>query len=122
MKKIIFTLTVLAVFGSTVLPAYSAKPTNHDFTDNGGKKKLLSIGSSRASGDLHLRFIADKAGEATITILNESGKIVLQQSNRVANRINSIPVRHATELIGGSYTVILISNNETYSTRFMILK
>ncbi len=125
MKKIIFTLTVLSLFSLTAQPVYSISFTNHSFsgkTDDGGKKKAISIGSNRASGNMQLRFTADKAGEANITILNKSGKIVLQQTNEVTNSLNTIPLTSATGLAEGSYTVRLISNNETYTTRFLIWK
>lgn len=89
---------------------------------NGGKKKELSIGSNRASGGMLLRFNAPKAGEVSITILNESGKIVSQQSNHVTKSINTILLKNATGLSEGSYQVQLFSNNETYTTSFFIFK
>ena len=125
MKKIIFTLTVLCVLSLTSQPVFSSTFTHHSLSgnaDNGGKKQAISIGSNRASGNMQLRFTSGKAGEASITILNESGKIVLQQTNQVTNSINTIPLTNATELPEGNYTIRLISNNETMTTRFMIWK
>lgn len=124
MKKF-FTLTVLVVFGLTVQPAYSASFTNNNFSknkDDGGKKKEISIGSDRASGDMVLRFTASKAGEASITVLNETGKIVMRQTSKVTNSANTISLKDATALPEGRYTVQLTSNNKTLSADFHIWK
>jgi hypothetical protein len=123
--KTIFTLIILSVFSITAQPVYSASFTNNGLsikTGHDDKKKEISIGSNRESGDLELHFTAEKEAEATITILNESGKIVLQQTNQVTNIINTIPLKNATGLAEGVYTLRLISNNKTYITRFLIWK
>jgi hypothetical protein len=123
--KIIFTLLVLSVLSLTAQRLYPASFTTHSFnskTNNSDKKKEISIGSNRESGELQLHFTAGKEGEAIITILNEAGKIILRQTNQVTNSINIIPLKNATGLTEGSYTVHLISNKETYTTRFMIWK
>ncbi|MEP7108747.1 MAG: T9SS type A sorting domain-containing protein [Ferruginibacter sp.] len=123
MKKIIFTLAILSVLGLTAQPVSGTSFANLSFSDKadeGGKKKEISIGSNRASGDMLLRFTADKSGEAIITILNESGKIVLQQTNQLRNTINTIPLKNITSLAEGSYMVRLVSNNEIYTTRLLI--
>ncbi|MEO6731892.1 MAG: T9SS type A sorting domain-containing protein [Ferruginibacter sp.] len=124
MKKI-FTLTALVVFGLTVQPAYSASFTKNNFSknkDDGGKKKEISIGSDRASGAMVLHFTASKAGEASITVLNKMGKIVMQQTNQVTNRANTIALKKATALPEGRYTVQLTSNNKTLTADFLMWK
>ena len=123
--KIIFTLIIISAFSVAARPAYSTSSTNHGVNikiNNGDKKEKITIGSNRESGDMELRFATDKKGEATITVLNESGKIMLQQANEVKNGVNTIPLKNATGLTGGSYTVCLISNKETYTTRFLVWK
>jgi len=90
--------------------------------DNGTKKKEIKIVSSRASGDMQLRFTADKAEKVTIKILNEAGQMLLKQTNVVTASINNIPLKKALELAEGQYTVFLISSSETYSTSFLIWK
>ncbi len=86
------------------------------------KKKGIKIVSSRASGDMQLRFTADKAEKVTIKILNYAGEMVLKQINNVAASSNNIPLKNALELEEGQYTVFLISSSETYSTSFLIWK
>jgi uncharacterized membrane protein len=125
MKKIILSLTVLCVLILTANPVFSTSRKNQSYCskkDKSIKKKEISIGSNRASGDLQLRFLAAVAGKVSITILNETGEIVLQQTNEVSKSINHIPVKKVLELTEGPYTVHLISNNETFTTRFLIWK
>jgi hypothetical protein len=123
--KIILTLAVLSVLSLTAQEVYSTSFTDHGFTINtrsSDKKKTISIVSSRLSGDMQLRFTAEKAGEAKITILNESGKIVLRQTSQVITSINTIPLKNVKGLNEGSYTLRLISNNKAYTTSFLIWK
>ncbi|MBC7889168.1 MAG: T9SS type A sorting domain-containing protein [Ferruginibacter sp.] len=122
MKKIIFSLTVLCLIAISALPAYSTSLTNFSKTKNGNVKKEISIGTNRASGEMLLRFTAHKEGAASITIINESGKIVWQQTNQVRSSINIIPLKNAILLSEGSYTVRLIVNNETYTKGLLIWK
>ena len=90
--KIIFTLTVFVVFSLMASPAQSSSVTNNP-ADKGEKNKSITIGSNRASGDMLVRFTAEKAGTVSIEVLNESGKVVLQQTNKITNSINAIPLK-----------------------------
>ena len=92
-----------------------------DYKD-GGKKKEIKIVSNRASGDLQLRFTADKAEKVTIKILDNAGQMVLKQTSEVKNNVNNIPLKNALDLAEGQYTVYLISSDETFSTSFLIWK
>lgn len=124
MKKIIYSLTILCVlslvaqtsFSNSVADNYVIHKNDRD------KKKGIKIVSSRASGDMQLRFTADKAEKVTIKILNYAGEMVLKQINDVAASSNNIPLKNALELEEGQYTVFLISSSETYSTSFLIWK
>jgi len=123
--KIIFTLIAFSLFNLAAKPVNSNSFTGPRFGTSpckDDKKEEIRIESNRKSGDMQLRFTTDKEGEAIITILNEAGKIVLQQTNQVASCINIIPLINAISLAEGSYTVRIISNDETYSTRFLIWK
>ncbi|MEP7142956.1 MAG: T9SS type A sorting domain-containing protein [Ferruginibacter sp.] len=123
--KIIFTLIILSVFSLTTQAAHAATFPNAGCgikTDEVDKKNELRIGSNRESGDMQLYFTAEKEGDAIITILNKSGEIVLQQTNRLTNSNNIIPLKNATALTEGSYTLRLLSNNETYTARFLVWK
>ena len=125
MKKIIYSFTFLCVLSLLAQPAFSiTKAVNNCIThyDNGGKKKEIKIVSNRASGDMQLRFTADKAEKVTIKILNNTGKMVLEQTSEVKNSVNNISLKNALNLAEGQYTVFLISSDETFSTSFLIFK
>jgi len=125
MKKILFSLSLLCAHGLTTEALGNTGLINHCLINNpvnGGKKMEITIGSSRASGDMHLRFNSKKAGNASISILDEAGKIVLQQSNQVANSENIIPLKNVTKLGEGTYTVRLVLNNQSYTSGFLIWK
>ena len=123
MKKIFFSCIVIAMFSLTAQSAYSASFTVHSVNGiNDDKNKTISIGTNRASGEMLLRFTANRSGKASISVLNATGEIVLQQTDQVTNSNNTIPLKNATQLPEGSYTVRLIVNNDTYSTRLLIWK
>jgi len=63
-----------------------------------------------------------KISQLTNDLLVVLSKVVLQQSNQVADSVNTIPLKDATTLGEGAYTVQLILNNKTYTTRFLIWK
>ena len=121
MKKIILSSTVIFMLSLTTLAASNPSITINPFIGkDDGKNKEISIGTNRATGEMQVRFTTEQVGKASITVLNASGDIVLQQTNEVTNSSNSIPLKNATQLKEGSYTVRLALNNETYHTRFMI--
>lgn len=123
MKKIFYSLSVIAILSLTAQPAYNAPIIEYSFNFiKDGKKIEVTIGTNRASGEMQLRFTSDQAGKASITVVNESGEIVLEQTAEVVNNNNAIPLKNATQLTEGYYTVRLILNNETYFTRFIIWK
>ena len=125
MKKLTFTLSVFCMLSLATQPVFSATTTNQRFNDRsktGKNKNALSIGSNRATGDLQLHFTADKAGKASILVLNESGEIMLHQTDELTDCINTIPLKNATELTGGSYVVRLTLNDITYTANFLIWK
>ena len=125
MKKIIYSFTFLCVLSLLAQPAFSitnAIDNCISHYDNGGKKKEIKIVSNRASGDMQLRFTADKAEKVIIKILDNAGQMVLKQTSEVKNNVNNIPLKNALNLAEGQYTVYLISGEETFSTSFLIWK
>src|SRR6187431_3068154 len=99
MKKIFLSFTVIAMLcftaRATFIPSINSDIFNEKYTD---KKKEISIGTNRTTGEMLLKFTANKTGKAFITVLNESGEIVLQQTEKVINSINTIPLKKATQL------------------------
>ena len=122
MKKLIFTLTLLCAFTFNAAFAGTHSFLNKSCINDGGKKKELTLGSHRASVNMLLRFNAAKAGSASITILNETGKIVGEQSSPLTKSLNTVVLKNAVALPEGAYTVRLIVNNETHTASFFIFK
>jgi len=123
--KTTFTLVILFVLSLTTLQGYSKPHTGPGFidkTNNSGEKKDITVGSDRKSGDIQLHVATIRAGKAVITILDASGKTRLQQTCLLTSSNNIIPLKNATRLTEGPYTVRVISNHQTYTTRFMIWK
>ncbi len=86
------------------------------------KKTTITVSSNRATGDMLLYIVAEKAGEATISLVNESGSTVLQQTNKVTKSKNVISLKDIQALAEGTYTVRMVLHNQTFSTTFMIWK
>jgi hypothetical protein len=108
-----------------MLPVYSSAVTiSGSMPEMGvsGEKKSISIVSDRESGDLKLRFESDKDAAALIIITDGSGTTVIEQPCMLRNTVNSIPLKKATALPEGNYTVRLLLNGETYTTRFLVWK
>lgn len=121
MKKIFTSAFILFVLCIAVQPLFS-NSTSNLFTGKDGKSKELSIVSNRKTGDLQIRFTAQKEGEVSIKILNESGILVLEQSNHVTANVNTIPLKKAMELHEGFYSIQVLLNNEVAKTKFLIWK
>lgn len=120
MKKI-FTI----LFASFVLITISTNGNSENYTKMGLAiflKHDLTIMPNAATKDVKIIFKATIAGEAVIAVLDESGKKVLQQSVTIALGNNNINIDNFHSLNEGNYTIELISNNETHSTKFIFWK
>lgn len=124
MKKIILTAIVFASVSIMTDAAFAHSISITTNTDKVvvNKEKEMSIVPDRASGETMVRFKSAKAGTATITVLDETGKIVLQQTNQLSNGINNLPVVNSLKLNEGTYTIQLVTNNQTFSSRFILWK
>ncbi|MEO6229037.1 MAG: T9SS type A sorting domain-containing protein [Ferruginibacter sp.] len=124
MKKIILTAIVFASVSIMTDAAFANSISIKANTDKvaNNKEKEMSIVPDRASGEAMVRFKSAKAGTASITVLDETGKIVLQQTNQLTNGINNLPVVNSLKLNEGTYTIQLVTNNQTFSSRFILWK
>lgn len=121
MKKFM-ALLVLTLPAQDILSTSVAKSDSVICRKINQKDKRMSVVSSRTSGQVLLRFISVKAGSASITVLNEAGKIVLQQQNAISDGINTISIINLLTLKEGLYTVNLTSQKDTYSSGFLFWK
>ena len=75
-----------------------------------------------ATKDIKIILVKDKATEATIEVIDENGKKVLQQSAQLTAGNNNINIDNFHSLNEGTYTIKLISNNETQTSKFLFWK
>ncbi|MEO6721738.1 MAG: T9SS type A sorting domain-containing protein [Ferruginibacter sp.] len=123
MKKITFTLALFSTLSAITAPAFSTSLQNEaPFKFDNGKNKEMSIVSNRASGEAQVRFNSSKNGEAIITVLDEAGKVLLQQTSKLSSGVNNIGITKLLTLNEGTYTVRLTANNQTYSSRLLLWK
>ena len=101
------------------------EPATISISDNiseGTAKKGLSIMPNAATKDIKIILVNDKATEATIEVIDENGKKVLQQSAQLTAGNNNINIDNFHSLNEGTYTIKLISNNETQTSKFLFWK
>jgi phage-related protein len=86
------------------------------------EKKGIKIMPNALTNDVKVIFTTDKANTGTVVVLDETGKKVLQQQAAIVAGKNSINIDDFHKLNEGTYTIQLTSNNETYTSSFMIWK
>ena len=91
-------------------------------TYRGIVKKGITIMPNAETKDIKVVFKADKEAKAIIVVLDEAGKKVLNQDALLNSGNNNINIDNFHTLNEGTYTIQLISNNETYTSTFMIWK
>ncbi|CAN5357775.1 hypothetical protein BH11BAC5_BH11BAC5_06430 [soil metagenome] len=89
---------------------------------HGIEKKGITIMPNASTNDVKVIFTTDKATTGTVVVLDETGKKVLQQQATIVAGKNSINIDDFHKLNEGTYTIQLTSNNETYTSSFMIWK
>ena len=120
----------IAVQQSTVVSDYKTnslvtEPTATYVSDNklqGTAKKGLSIMPNAATQNIKIIFSTYQAADAKIEIIDENGKKVLGQSATLTAGSNSINIDNFHSLNEGTYTIQLISNNETQTSKFLYWK
>ena len=122
MKRVLLASAILAGTFLAIQPVFSYSGHSLNFLGKDDKGKELSIVPDRESGEMKVRFRADKAANATLEVINENGKLVLQQTAQFTIGINNVPLVNSMKLKEGVYTLRLVTNNLTYNSRFMIWK
>ena len=122
MKKNLFSVAILFALCAYTLPAFSTYTLENDRVLNEEKKGELSIVPNRESGEAQVRFKSNTSGEAIITVTDETGKLLLQQSNQLTSGTNNISITNLLKLNEGVYTVRLKTGDQTYSTSLLLWK
>ena len=89
---------------------------------SGSKVKDFVITPNPASADAQIRFYAAKSGVAKIIVYDAAGKVVQQQQANVLSGNNSIAINNITKLSEGMYTIKMITNEESFSSKLIVWK
>lgn len=98
------------------------EPATNSTLESKFAKKGMSIMPNAATKDIKIILVKDKATAATIEVIDENGKKVLQQSTQLTAGNNNINVDNFHSLDEGTYTIKLIANNETQTSKFLFWK
>jgi phage-related protein len=125
MKTILITLfaviSIISVNAQGNFDVASQTSSVSSYT-HGIEKKGITIMPNASTNDVKVIFTTDKANTGTVVVLDETGKKVLQQQAAIVAGKNSINIDDFHKLNEGTYTIQLTSNNETYTSSFMIWK
>ena len=122
MKRVLLASAILAGTFLAIQPVFSNSAHFLNFLAKDDNGKDLSIVPDRESGEMKVRFKADKGSNATLEVIDENGKVVLQQTAQFTTGINNVPIVNSMKLKEGAYTLTLVTNKLTYHSRFLIWK
>ncbi len=88
-----------------------------DWKNNG-----MIISPNPSSNNAQIRIKSAKAVVGDISVFDATGKIVLRQQAQLLVGNNTIVLNNITTLTDGYYTIRLIANNETFSSKLLIWK
>ena len=115
-------ICLLLAAASSANPLFNdKKPVKHHKINDDGKKEFLVLPNAK-TGNATVSFKSDKAGKATIVVLNEDGNTVIKQSVKLVEGKNKIDVSNFTNLEEGYYTICLNTNSKSYSAPFLLWK
>jgi hypothetical protein len=124
MKQFIIAAAACFLFAAA-LPAtalsHDKKPARHHKTIDDGKKSFQVLPNYK-TGNATVSFVADKAGKATIVVLNEDGGTALKQEVKIVVGKNKIDISNFTDLKEGYYTICLNTSYKTWSAPFLFWK
>ncbi len=126
MKKI-FCLTLVLFFAVMVNANQHTITINGSGPDSGTtvadrKSNEMTIVPNPSSNTIQVRVKMTKAAAGTITVLDNTGKQVLQQDASLQEGNNSIVLNDIMKLNEGTYTVKLLANKTTFSAKLLIWK
>lgn len=86
------------------------------------KSNEMSVMPNPASGNAQIRIKAAKASAGEITVFDASGKAVQKQQANLSAGNNTLVINNVTALSEGYYTIRLVTNDETFTTKLLIWK
>ena len=83
----------------------------------------LTVNPNPVVGGIALvRFSSTSNSLATIRVIDMTGKVVLQQQDKVNEGVNSVPVRNASTLQKGTYILQVQNGEELTATKFSVVR
>lgn len=101
--------------------SHDKKPSKHHKNIDDGKKDFQVLPNYK-TGNATVSFKADKAGKATIVVLNEDGSTVIKKQVKITEGKNKIDINNFTNLEEGYYTICLNTNYKSWSAPFLLWK
>ena len=86
------------------------------------KANEMIVSPNPSSSNAQIKVITKAAGSGMITVFDASGKVVLKQQVSLLTGCNTIVLNNVTLLSEGYYTIYLLANNETFSSKLLIWK
>ncbi|MGC4100218.1 T9SS type A sorting domain-containing protein [Ferruginibacter sp.] len=86
------------------------------------KNSEMSISPNPSSTSAQVKMKITKACTGDIKVFDRNGRLVLNQQASLQAGINTIVLNNVTTLSEGFYTVRLIANNETFTSKLLIWK
>jgi hypothetical protein len=86
------------------------------------KANEMTIAPNPSSTNAQIKINTAKATKGDISVFDATGKIVLRQQASLLAGNNSIILNNITTLSGGYYTVRLVANEETFTSKLLIWK
>ena len=86
------------------------------------KANEMLISPSPARSNAQIKVKAIKAGKGDIMVFDASGKVVLHQQAALLQGNNTIIINNITNLSDGYYTIRLVANDETFTSKLIIWK
>lgn len=86
------------------------------------KANEMVVSPNPSSNAAQIRVKVIKACTGNLTVYDVAGKVVLSQRASLLTGNNTIIVNNITTLSDGCYTIRLIANNETFTTKLLVWK
>ena len=86
------------------------------------KTNEMIIAPNPSSSGAQIKIKTAKAATGDISVFDATGKLVLKQQATLLAGSNTVSLNNITQLPEGYYTVRLIANNETFSSKLLIWK
>lgn len=89
------------------------------FTDSGVQRENLLIYPNPVNDKANIKFEILNENEASITVMDLSGRIISEQRNSVVKGMNEMNIDFS-HLVAGTYVMQVVSGNQTFTNKFIV--